>query len=155
MAQDPAPSGLARDTMRHQRVEEWEERLNELLKRVDHALEARFGDLLPPHPARPPRGATANPQHDGLFRVTASFTAGFGSPLGRGYRLWIDIVSLDTLPEARRRAVERRAAALIRCGLRDTFPGRSLSLRREGHGWKIVGDLSLAPSHDGMHEAYL
>lgn len=130
--------------MRHQRVEQWEARLNALLKRVDHALEERFGTLLTPHPARPPHGATANPQHDGLFRITAVFTAGFGSSLGKGYVLSMEPVSLEPLPEDVRAEIEAAAVRMIREGLEEALPGRGMRVQRDGTLWKIVGDLSLA-----------
>ncbi len=129
--------------MRNPRVEEWEERLNGLLRQVDNSLEEEFGSLIAPHPARPARGSTSNPQHDGLFRVIASFTAGFGSRCGKGYVVRFDAVSLERLPPELKAAVERRAVALIRSGLSKTFPGRGLVLRRDGPVWKIIGDLSL------------
>lgn len=141
--------------MRHQRAEEWEDRLNDVLKRADRALEEEFGARLPPHPARPAHGSTANPQQDGLFRVTAAFTAGFGSRLGKGYALQIEAVTLGGLPPELRRAVEARAVALIRDGLGASFPGRNLDVRRDGGAWKITGDLSLGalapepPRRDG------
>ncbi|HPK37732.1 MAG TPA: hypothetical protein PLH01_05580 [Kiritimatiellia bacterium] len=130
--------------MRHHRVEQWEARLNALLKRVDHALEERFGDLLTPHPARPPHGTTANPQYDGLFRVTAAFTAGFGSSLGKGYVLSIEPVSLEPLPKKARAKIEATAVQMIQEGLEEALPGRGLRVERDGTVWKIVGDLSLA-----------
>lgn len=131
--------------MRNPRLEVWEDGLNSLLRQVDNTLEEEFGSLLAPHPARPARGSTSNPQHDGLFRVTASFTAGFGSRHGKGYAVQLDTVSLERLQPELLAAVERRAVALIRSGLGKTFPGRGLALRRDGPVWKIIGDLSLAP----------
>ncbi|MBO7222834.1 MAG: hypothetical protein J6V70_01715, partial [Kiritimatiellae bacterium] len=67
------------------KLEEWEERLYTLLREIDGALEDKYGKLYPLHPARPQRGETANPQYDGLFRITASYSAGYGSKLGPGY----------------------------------------------------------------------
>lgn len=127
--------------MQHQRVEEWEEKLNAMLKQVDHELEERFGSLLRPHPARPRRGSTANPQLDGLIRVTASFSAGFGTQLGRGYVVRVETVSLDPLPPQKREDLEKLAVERIRSGLKEAFPNRDLAIRRDGAAWKIVGDL--------------
>ena len=130
--------------MRDHRVEEWEGKLNVLLRHVDHMLEARYGSLSKLHPARPPHGSTANPQQDGLFRVTASFTPGFGSTLGNGYVVRFDTVTLDTFPEEQRAAIEQTAVKLIREGLEKVLPGRGLTVKRDGSLWKIVGDLSLS-----------
>jgi hypothetical protein len=129
--------------MRHQRVEEWESKLNDLLKQVDSVLEEKFGSQLPLHPARAARDTTANPQLDGLFRVNASFTAGFGSKLGKGYVIQIDTVTLESLPAEIRRTIEQHAVELIHKGLVHVFPGKDLKLKRDGPVWKIVGDLTL------------
>lgn len=129
--------------MRHPRVEQWEERLDALLRQVDHALEAEFGNLHPPHPARPTRNATANPQQDGLFRVTATFTPGFGSRHGRGYIVRIDTVTLDQVCPNNQETVRQRAVKLICAGLAKTFPDRCLKVTRDGPVIKIIGNLSL------------
>lgn len=130
--------------MRHQRVEAWEAKLNELLKRVDHTLEERLGTSYGLHPARPQHGTTSNPQHDGLFRITASFTPGFGSTLGKGYVLQFDLVTLETVSPEQREAIEHEAVRLIQSGLEKALPGRGLNVKRDGNLWKIVGDLSLS-----------
>ena len=124
-------------------LEAFEDKLHGVLSEIDGALEERFGSRWPLHPARPPRGAAANPQYDGLFRVTASFTAGYGSKLGPGYVFRVEISTLADVPEADRRAVEEEAVALLRDGLAKAFPGRDLRVDRDGAGYKIHGDLSL------------
>lgn len=118
--------------------------MNELLKRVDHALEEAYGHLFAPHPARPAKGVTANPQHDGLFRITAGFTPGFGSELGKGYVLQLELVTLDAVPETVLDTIQRAAVRLIQEGLETVLPGRNLTVKRDGNVWKIVGDLSLS-----------
>lgn len=130
--------------MRNPRLENWEERLNGLLRRVDHALEERFGTEFDLHPARIPHGSAANPQHDGLFRITAAFTPGFGSQLGRGYVLQLDLVTLEDVPADKVAVIENTAVRLIREGLEDALPGRNLKIERDGSLWKITGDLSLS-----------
>ena len=129
--------------MRNPKVEEWEERLEKLLREADEALEEEFGKKMPIHPARPSAGATANPQHDGLFRVTSTFTPGFGSELGRGYVLKIDIVTLQPVDEELRREVEEAAVKYIGEHLEECFPGRGMKISRDGEVWKLLGDLSL------------
>lgn len=133
--------------MRNPLVEKWEDKLNALLRRVDHTLEKRYGSLSAPHPARPPHGSTANPQQDGLFRVTASFTPGFGSTFGKGYVVQLDTVTLGVLPKKQRAAIEKDAIQLIREGLEEVLPSRGLTVKRDGPLWKIVGDLSLSPEN--------
>lgn len=125
-------------------VEKWEEKLNHVLQKVDRILESRYGSLFAPHPARPSHGITANPQNDGLFRVTASFSPGFGSELGRGYVLQLDVMTLDRTDARQIEAIQREAVELIRANLEGAFPGRGLTVKRDGNVWKIVGDLSLS-----------
>jgi len=129
--------------MQNQSVEEWEGKLNDLLRRVDNELEERYGSLSRLHPARLPHGSTSNPQHDGLFRLTASFTPGFGSKLGKGYVLRFDLVTLDSFPEEQRTTIQQAAIHLIEKGLEGVLPGRGLTVKQDGDLWKIVGDLSL------------
>lgn len=124
-------------------LEAWEDALQRVLSFADRALEARYGGRWPLHPARPAEGVAANPQYDGLFRVTASFSAGYGSALGAGYVLRTDIVTLSPVSPEDRAAVEDEAVALVREGLKREFPGRALSVDRDGPVWKIHGDLSL------------
>ena len=129
--------------MRNPHVEDWEEKLNALLRQVDAVLEEEYGEVVPRHPSRLAHGETDNPQNDGLFRITATFTAGFGSQLGRGYVVTIEPVTLDTFPQCKWGEVERKACRMIRAGLEDVLPGRNLKLQRDGDVWKITGDLSL------------
>lgn len=125
------------------RLEAWEDALGRVLSSVDRELEERHAGRWTLHPARPFHGTAANPQYDGLFRVTASFTAGYGSELGPGYVLRTEIATLDRVSEADRAAVEEEAVGLVREGLAREFPGRALRVSRDGPTWKIHGDLSL------------
>ena len=125
-------------------LEDFEDRLHGVLSEIDGALEERFGSRWPLHPARPPRGAAANPQYDGLFRVTASFSAGYGSKFGPGYVFRVEASTLASVPESEREAIEEAAAGLLREGLARAFPGRDLRVDRDVAGYKIHGDLSLA-----------
>lgn len=129
--------------MRNPLVDAWEEKLNLLLRQVITRLEEEFGSVVPRHPARPAHGATPNPQNDGLFRITATFTPGFGSQWGKGYVLDIEPVTLDVFPRDIWSVVEAEACRMIREGLEPALPGRNLELKRDGTVWKITGDLSL------------
>jgi hypothetical protein len=130
--------------MLHHLVEAWEAKLNALLIEVDSRLEEQFGSLFLPHPARPRLGSTANPQHDGLFRITASYSPGFGSVLGKGYVLQIDPVTLDNVSDQQLELIRQTAVQLIQDGLDKAMPGRHLRVQRENNVWKLVGDLSLS-----------
>lgn len=125
------------------KLEEWEERLYTLLREIDGALEDKYGKLYPLHPARPERGETANPQYDGLFRITASYSAGYGSKLGPGYIFRVEVVTFETVPDEERLKFETEAMQMVEEGLKRVFPERELSVARDGNVIKIYGDLSL------------
>ncbi len=129
--------------MRGSRVRRFERALKRLFDRIDGELEDTWGTRYNLHPARMTRGATANPETDGLFNVGASFTTGFGSRHGRGYVIEIRTVTLENVSSEDRRAIReyvlRRANEL----LPEVFPDRALSAAMDGNTVKIVGDLSL------------
>ncbi len=129
--------------MTNPKLIKWEKPLLDILNEVDIQLEAEFAGSYPRHPARPPHGATANPQSDGLFRITANFTAGFGSDHGKGYALKVDFVTLQPLAAEQTGRIKARALELIQNALDEKLPERALTIKRDRHGWKIVGDLSL------------
>lgn len=125
------------------KLEEWEGRLYTLLREIDGVLEDKYGKLYPLHPARPERGETANPQYDGLFRITASYSAGYGSKLGPGYIFRVEVVTFETVPDEERLKFETEAMQMAEEGLKRVFPERELSVARDGNVIKIYGDLSL------------
>lgn len=125
------------------KLEIWEDALQRVLSFIDRRLEEKYGRLYPLHPARPATGTTGNPQYDGLFRVTAVFSAGIGSRLGKGYLFRVEIVTLSRVKPEVRAAVEEEAADMLRKGLKEVFPGRDLSVDRDNGVLKIYGDLSL------------
>jgi hypothetical protein len=129
--------------MRHPALGKWEERLKALLDEVDDVLETKYGSIYPLHPARKKRGQTANKEQDGLFDIGSSFSPGFGSDIGRGYIVTIDMVTLAHIQSEIREKIERAAVRLIREKLRDYFPERELRVGRDGDVIKIYGDLSL------------
>jgi len=124
-------------------LEDFEERLDSVLADVDRALEERWAGRWPLHPARPAAGEAANPRYDGIIRVTAAFTAGYGSEKGPGYLLRVEPATLENVPAADRAALEDEAASLLRDGLAAAFPGRDLRVERDGGPYKVFGDLSL------------
>lgn len=142
------PFALGDDRM-NPRLTAWEDKLYDLLREIDAILEDKYGHKWPLHPSRPARGIAANPQYDGLFRITASFTAGYGSELGAGYVFRVEVVTLSQVPADVREVIEIEAAELLRRGLPTKFPGRQLSVERDGRVFKIFGDLSI---HDTSGE---
>lgn len=121
----------------------WEAKLDSILHEIDLKLEAKYGRNWPLHPARPQSGTAANPQYDGLFRLTASFSAGYGSRLGAGYILRVEIVTLHAIPEEERATIEAAAVRMVRAGLKKEFPEHHLAVERDGPVYKIYGDLDL------------
>jgi hypothetical protein len=131
-------------SFRDPRVRAWEKKLEEVFDEIDHIMEERYGDRYPLHPSRPPRGATSRASADGLFDLGAAFSAGFGSVHGRGYVISIRLSTLAHVPEDVMEQIERNVLALLQEKLPKAFPCRELSVERDGHSFKIVGDLSIS-----------
>ncbi len=129
--------------MRHPRLVEFDATLKRLFDSVNDELEARYGDHYELHPARPRHGTTSNRAQDGLFNVGASFTAGYGSRLGRGYVVQVDMVTLANVPPQVRSQIEREAVDLVQKKLAYYFPHRHLTVERDRNAFKIHGDLRL------------
>lgn len=114
-----------------------------VFRRIDERLEDEYGDRYPLHPARPKEGSTANPAHDGLFNIGASFSGGFGSAHGRGYVVNVRMATLEDVDDAVREEIKQRVARELETELPQAFPDRHLKVSRDGHTFKIHGDLSL------------
>lgn len=80
---------------------------------------------------------------DGLFDITASFTLGLGSELGKGYVLKIKIATLENVSENIQKQVEQIAMDKISERLPQVFPNRKLEIDYDGNVLKIYGDLNL------------
>ena len=129
--------------MRHPKAMAWEAKLKQVFDGIDTVLEERYGNDYPLHPARSSRGKTANPEYDGLFSVGGKFTAGFGSEHGPGYTVDCHLSTLTQVPVEIVEKIEEEVVGLLREHLPDAFPGRDLKISRDGHTYKIHGDLSL------------
>ncbi len=130
-------------SFRDSRVSAWENKLEALFDEIDHIMEDRYGDKYPLHPSRPERGATANPAADGLFNMGASFSAGYGSAHGRGYVVSIRLSTLARVPPIVMEQIEQEVVELLKQKLPRIFPDRDLRVERDGHSFKIIGDLSI------------
>jgi hypothetical protein len=130
-------------TVRHHKVLEWESRLKAVFDRIDAALELKYADRFPLHPARAKRGMTANPEDDGLFDLGAAFSAGYGSRHGHGYTVQIRLATLQHVPSDLVQTIETEVVAHLREELPRVFPGKDLRVERDGHAFRIIGDLSL------------
>lgn len=111
--------------------------------RIDDALEERYGRRYPLWPSRPPRGATANREADGLFNVGAAFSAGYGTKFGRGYVIEIRMATPAHVPANVMEQIEEDVVGMLSRELKKAFPGRRLEVSRDGPVYKIHGDLSL------------
>ncbi|HOX19163.1 MAG TPA: hypothetical protein PKW82_11945 [Spirochaetales bacterium] len=129
--------------MYHPKMVEFDAKLKALFDRIDHELEDRWHGEFALRWNRPERGETANPESDGLFNVQAYFTPGFGSKLGRGYGVDIDIATHEEVPPETRSEIEDFVRERLESLLPGSFPDRALRVERDGPIWKIVGDLSL------------
>ncbi|MBN1479982.1 hypothetical protein EH223_18800 [candidate division KSB1 bacterium] len=129
--------------MRHAAVEEWEKRLDQVMHELDAFLEEQYAGTYVLHPARPLRGRTANPSHDGLFNIAANFTLGLGSKIGKGYVVDIRLVTLEHVSAAVRDEIEDAAMQQLMTLIPKHFPDTHLQVKKDGPVVKIFGDLSL------------
>ena len=125
------------------KLEQWEEKLDNILDELDDILEDQFGNKYRLHPNRPIRDETSNKSMDGLFDITASFSLGIGSELGRGYVLKIKMVTLEKVSDEVLTMVDDIALKKIAAKLPVEFPDRKLDIKRDGHVIKVFGDLNL------------
>jgi hypothetical protein len=75
--------------------------------------------------------------------VGAAFTGGFGSELGPGYVVQVQMSTLSDVPEEVRETIEEEVVKLLQEELPQVFPSRVLKVARDGNVYKIYGDLSL------------
>jgi hypothetical protein len=129
--------------MRHPSVLRFEAKLKEAFDQIDHELEATYGHRYPRQAVRPESGVTGNPEMDGLFNVGAAYSVGYGSQLGEGYLVDVRMATWATVPAAEQEEIEARVVERLRDLLPIAFPGRHLAVDRDGHVFKIYGDLSL------------
>jgi hypothetical protein len=130
------------------KTERWELRLKRVFDEIDAEFEAeiaagKHGKVPRRHPARPPKGATSNPEDDGLFDIGAAFSVGLGSTYGPGYVVQARIATLERIPRAMQKKFEKEVARRLREKLPEAFPGVELHVDLDGHVYKIHGDLSL------------
>lgn len=133
--------------MRHPSLLEFEKKLRALFDTIDDRLEREYGAQYQLHPARAPSGTTSSRASDGLFNVGASFTPGYGSRIGRGYVVQVELSTLDRVPSDVREQIEARVADMVAEKLPYYFPDRTLRVSRDRNVYKIHGDLSLGSMH--------
>ncbi len=129
--------------MKHPKMVRWDNTLKAMFDEIDDYLEDTYGKMYSLHPNRPARGKTSNKEHDGLFNIGAAFSPGFGSELGRGYVVDIEISTLEHIDPLERDKIEHDVIHQINIRLPRFFPDRSLKVEKDGRIYKIYGDLSL------------
>ncbi len=129
--------------MRHFSAVAWEKKLDQAMRELDRFFEEKYSGRYTLHPARPPRGKTANPAHDGLVGINANFTLGIGSEIGKGYVVNIKVMTLEKVPDKVRDEIEDIAMEKLRELLPKYFPDVKLDIAKDGPVLKIYGDLSL------------
>ena len=129
--------------MKHYKQEIIEEKLKKICDKVDDVLEDNYGDSFRLHPNRSERGEAANKAYDGLFNVTISFTAGFGSELGRGYVFDLNLITLENVPAEFKDKITLESKELIATELKKVFPDRKMEIAIEKNALKITGDFHL------------
>ena len=127
----------------HPKTAEFDRRLKAMFDEIDHLLEDRYHSHWTLRRNRPARGETANPEADGLFNVGAYFSPGFGSELGRGFLLDIELATDDSVTPEAMEEVELFTLELLEKLLPVHFPERELKVSRDGAMYKIHGDFSL------------
>ncbi|BCR21540.1 hypothetical protein [Borrelia sp. HM] len=120
--------------------EKFENELFNICLDVDYILENEFGSFYEIHPSRPSRGSASNGILDGLFRVTTSFTLGYGSKFGRGYLIIIEIITLNVVDEEFTNKVIKRGIKVFAEKLKEKFPEKNLSIVYDINVYKIIGD---------------
>ena len=129
--------------VKHPSHEAWESTLKKAMDDLDDFLEDKYGGKLKLHPARSQRGKTGNKSHDGLFDIVASFSLGPGSELGRGYVVDVDLATLEKVTPELKKEIEEAAIKKLQELLPKYFPGKDLTVDRDGAMLKVHGDLSL------------
>ncbi len=129
--------------MKNPLLEKWEDRLQDLFDRVDRALEIKYGELYPLRPNRPGHGRGVTPDADGLFDLGVSFSVGIGSKYGPGYVFRVKLATLERVPAELVEKLENEVIELLMQELPREFPGKELKVARDGHVFKIFGDLDL------------
>ena len=129
--------------MKNPLLEKWEDKLQDIFDRIDHILEERYGEMFPLRPNRPAHGRGVTPDADGLFDLGVSFSAGIGSQFGPGYVFRVKLATLNRVPENLLEKVENEVIDLLDAELPREFPGKELKVARDGHVYKIFGDLDL------------
>ncbi len=129
--------------MYHPKTREWDKKLKAVCDRIDRRLEDEYGSLYRLRPNRAPRGATSNPEMDGLFNVQTVFTPGYGSEKGRGYLVEIELSTLETVESEVLEGIRNTVLTLMEEELKNEFPERKLAIGIDGNMIKIWGDLNL------------
>jgi len=129
--------------MKNPLLVKWEKKLQHIFDKIDAYLEENYGKLYPLQPNRPMHKKGVTPDSDGLFDLGVRFTAGLGSTFGPGYVFRVKLATLNRIPKEFQEKVENEVLQLLQNELPEEFPGKELTVKREGVVYKIIGDLDL------------
>ncbi len=127
----------------HPKQRELEKKFKQLFDEIDDLMEIRHDGKYQLHPNRLPRGRAANKEQDGLFNLGVNFTPGYGSELGRGYLVDMELSTLIRVPFAEKKELYEEVAHLVEELLPKYFPNRDLTVDKDGALYKIRGNFSL------------
>ena len=114
--------------MQHPNLIQLEKVLKSIMDDLDDYLEDHYGHMYHLHPARPKRGMTSNKAHDGLFDISANFSLGIGSKLGKGYVVDIHISTLEKIPVEIENKILTVTITHLKKKLPEYFPDKKLFL---------------------------
>lgn len=129
--------------MKNPLLEKWEEKLQGIFDKIDQHLEVTYGHLFPLRANRPQHAKGVTPDADGLFDLGVLFTAGLGSDFGPGYVFRVKLVTLSRVPKNLQQQLEEEVVGLLQEELPKEFPGKELTVKRDGTIYKIFGNLDL------------
>ena len=129
--------------MKNPLLAKWENKLQAIFDKIDAHLEEKYGHLYPLKQNRPMHKQGVTPDSDGLFDLGVRFSAGLGSNFGPGYVFRVKLATMSRIPSEFQEKVETEVIQLLENELPEAFPGKDLSVKREGVIYKIIGDLDL------------
>jgi len=129
--------------MSRSHLAQWEAALKGVLSKVDEYLENTYGTRYPLRSNRQPHGSAANSMYDGLFSVQGKFSLGLGHWDGPGYTIDVSMATFSKVPEEEREIIIDDVGRILHREIPLAFPGRELTITRDGLFYRIQGDLSL------------
>lgn len=129
--------------MKNPLLQKWEDKLQGIFDRIDEELENKYGNTFPLRANRPEKGHGVTPDTDGLFELGVSFSLGIGSKIGPGYVFRVKLATMNKVPQEFTSKIEEEVIQMLGKELPKEFPDKELKVAKDGHIYKIYGDLDL------------